>query len=48
VLALNRLRTFTLGAEAEWAEGFYIYTQADLSGTLSEWGQERLRRQLVE
>jgi LmbE family N-acetylglucosaminyl deacetylase len=48
VLALNRLRTFTLGAEVQWAEGFYIYTQADLSGTLAAWGQERLRRQLVE
>jgi LmbE family N-acetylglucosaminyl deacetylase len=48
VLALNQLRTFTLGAEVQWAEGFYVYTPAELGGTLSEWGQERVRKQLVE
>jgi LmbE family N-acetylglucosaminyl deacetylase len=48
VLALNRLRTFTLGAEVQWAEGFYVYAQADLSDTLAAWGQERLRKLLIQ
>lgn len=47
VLALNRLRTFTLSAEVQWAEGFYIFTAAELTGSLLEWGQERLRHQLM-
>ena len=48
VLALNRLRTFTLDAKVQWAEGFYVFTAAELAGTLIEWGQEKLRIQLTE
>ena len=48
VLALNKLRTYTLGAEVKWAEGFYIYTPAELSNTLISWSQQKLARQLME
>jgi LmbE family N-acetylglucosaminyl deacetylase len=48
VLALNRLRSFTLGADVQWAEGFYIFTASELKASLLAWGQERLRHQLME
>ncbi len=48
VLSLNRLRTYTLGPEVKWAEGFYVYSPAELDSTLSAWGQEKVSRQLME
>jgi LmbE family N-acetylglucosaminyl deacetylase len=48
VLSLNRLRTYTLGPEVEWAEGFYVYSPDELGSTLSAWGQEKVSRQLME
>ncbi|MES2626953.1 MAG: PIG-L deacetylase family protein [Pseudomonadota bacterium] len=48
VLALNRLRTFTLGKDVQWAEGFFVYEPIAIKGSLVEWAQQRLDRQLAE
>jgi LmbE family N-acetylglucosaminyl deacetylase len=48
VLSLNRLRTFTLGPEVAWAEGFYIYSSTELRKTLLGLGQERVALQLMD
>lgn len=46
MLSLNKLRTYTLGAEVLWAEGFYIYSPAELRGSLITWAQQKIARQL--
>jgi LmbE family N-acetylglucosaminyl deacetylase len=48
VLALNKLRTFTLPAECAWAEGFYKYSHAELSLSLIEWVREKFPRALEQ
>src|SRR5690606_23691692 len=37
VLALNRLRTFTLPADVAFAEGFYCYSAQERSSSLADW-----------
>jgi LmbE family N-acetylglucosaminyl deacetylase len=47
-MALNKLRTFTLPAEVVWAEGFYRYSQQELTGDLADWAAAKVRRTLEE
>jgi LmbE family N-acetylglucosaminyl deacetylase len=48
VQALNRLRTLTLGPEVLWAEGFYLYSAAERTGSLSDWLSEKTRLLLAD
>jgi LmbE family N-acetylglucosaminyl deacetylase len=46
--ALNKLRTFTLPAKVEWAEGFYRYSPVELAGTLASWASGKMAAMLAE
>lgn len=41
VKALNKLRTLTLPATVQWAEGYYRFTESELGSSLQEWLQQR-------
>lgn len=43
-LAMNRLRTLTLGDETAYAEGFYRYSPEDLKNGLETLFQDRIKR----
>jgi len=47
VQGLNRLRTFSLSAEVVWAEGFYIFSDAELAGSLPAWLQDKMSLMLA-
>ena len=44
VMAMNKLRTLTLGPEVIYAEGFYKYSQSDLENSLRQWNAQFNRR----
>jgi LmbE family N-acetylglucosaminyl deacetylase len=46
--ALNKLRTFTLPATVNWAEGFYRYNPVELAGTLASWATAKIADMLTE
>lgn len=47
VMALNKLRTFTLAGDVKWAEGFYRYKSDDLKHSLAEWATGKVSTMLV-
>jgi len=47
-LAMNSLRSLTLGPEARYAEGFYVYEQAQLKKDLVNIMTEMISDYLVE
>jgi len=46
VAAFNRVRSLSLGAEVQWAEGFYRFAEDERALTLMEWVQRQGRRLL--
>jgi LmbE family N-acetylglucosaminyl deacetylase len=47
VKALNKLRTLTLPADVQWAEGFYCYESSELQQSMALWLQQRVVRALL-
>jgi LmbE family N-acetylglucosaminyl deacetylase len=48
VLALNKLRTYTLGSEVAWAEAFYCYGKDELASGLTTWAAAQVAAMLAE
>lgn len=46
VVAMNKLRSLTLGKETSAAEGFYRYSAMELTGSLQAWAQNYVGRLL--
>jgi LmbE family N-acetylglucosaminyl deacetylase len=47
VMALNKLRTFTLASHVQWAEAFYRFSKDELRLTLGAWAASRATRMLT-
>jgi len=41
--AFNRVRSLTLGPEVKWAEGFWVYSEAEVLLSLPAWLDQRMR-----